>query len=357
MNILLAILALVLPPVHKPLAAPPVYPKHTVVPLAVVPTTQPALLLASLTARSNHVDLDPFTTYTVNPAITFNDRHHLTIDGHGATVQADPAMPQNGTQFSTLIFVDCSDITLRNIHFDGQRQNRPGPWGDASQTVYLIRCRDVTVADCTFKDDICDGVYGWAGGGQVQSGEECRDIKVLRCVFDNPGRNGISFTAAAHVVIDGCTFRHIRSGLNAGPNAGVDIEPNPGNPQGLTHDITISRCVAWDCVFGLEACQPMGCYNIVFADNLVANCDYGILTEHYGTAVHGNTVVGGAIYADNCDACRLFDNTVIGTEPSCCIYIDNNHIGNPTGHWVYGNKVHLVAGNTAPPNVVLSNNP
>ena len=358
-NMCLLLAAVFAPPHHAKLVAPATTQPVLLFPQRMgvsPPASQPAPTLNILAAQQDRIDLSPWNTYVVTSAVIWQSRSNITVDGHGATVLVDPSTSISQTEGSTFIFSSCSHVRVRNIHFDSQRQLRPGSWNANPQTLYLIKCRDVTVEDCTFTNDVCDGVYGW-GGGSPSFGDECRDIRVLRCTFDNSGRNAISFTAAAFVSIDHCEFRHIRAAMTT-INAGVDIEPNPTDPPGMCHDIHISNCTAVDCVFGLTGFNPSGTYNLVFVGNTVAYCDYGIITEHSGTIIHDNTVVGAAIYADNCDAAKVYNNTIVGTEPSCCIYIDNTHVPPPlVGHWVYGNKVHSVVGNLAPPNIVLSNNP
>lgn len=302
------------------------------------------------------VQLDSRSTYVLSAATTLSQLSDLVLDGRGATLQSDAALPVSGIDGSLLILDHCQRITLRNIHFDGNRQHRPGIFTSHPQTLYLISCRGVLIENCTFVNDACDGVYAWAGGGPTQMGQECRDVTVRGCTFDNPGRNGISLTCAAFCRIEDCTFRHIRSGLTT-INAGVDIEPNANNLPGQTHDIEVVDCHAVDCRFGLVSyVNTAGVYNLRFARCTAALCDVGIGAEASGTEICQCLTVGCPISVGNADACRVWGNTVIGSDPACCIYMDNHAIANPQGHWVYGNKAN-VAGNTAAPNVVKANKP
>ncbi|MGZ6997997.1 MAG: right-handed parallel beta-helix repeat-containing protein [Acidimicrobiia bacterium] len=167
--------------------------------------------------------------FTVEGIVYLKDRHGLTIEGNGATLQAKTdgaAAAPPGPQFRRgwprvrdhLDIQDSSSIVVRDLTVEGPNAaGRYVPKLEAQAAFSVRRSQDVTLDHVAGRNTYGDGVYITG----PTSGVHLRD-----CTFDHNGRQGVAVVAGTDITIDRCAIR------SPGRSA-IDLEPGRGAVTGV----------------------------------------------------------------------------------------------------------------------------
>jgi hypothetical protein len=306
--------------------------------------------LNALARAGGTLRLAPYATYLVNTPLDLRNTTGFTIDGAGATLRSAPGAPTAANVGETLRLIGCRNGHVINVQFDGNRANRPPSAQDGPPTLRLQGCVKIDVVGNTFTNAVLDGLFLWCAKDPTDPTDACKNINIADNTFDNPGRNGIS-------IIHGQACRVVNNNFsNANalpPAAGLDIEPNLGDAQGITHHILVDGNTFTNCALGAAAYHGKGgTHHVTYSNNRVQGCKDGLYTEAVGTVITGNTLENSALEVANTDMARVLGNVVVGSY----LYVDTNGIAAPVGHTVMGNVVDVLYANQAGSGAVVANN-
>jgi parallel beta-helix repeat protein len=270
------------------------------------------------------------------------------LDLTGAKLKATNA---NSANYRLVYFEQVSDCGIIGGEIDGDRASNTSG-GDQGHCVYIIlNCVDVVIQNVKAYNAIGDGIY---------TGRLCTGTKILNCVLTNNGRNNISVVSSSNVIIDGCDISNANGNL---PEAGIDVEPNPGDA--VSNNVVITNCHIYDngregVSFPAPAPTPLIETAIVSNCHIYNNGTQGIRASYVknlevsGCVIYGNGA--GGIYDTAAlatsltfDGNLIFGNTGSGIEGFASgTIISNNVIRNNTAwgvKWQFGQHV-TISGNT-----------
>ena len=162
------------------------------------------------------------TCYRIDKTVFVQNKHHLRIEGNGATLKAVLLGDRNRAQ---LVLQGGSDLTVHNLvirgaNFDGGKRNGYHPDLEAQHAFSVSGASDVVLDDVQAYDLYGDFVYIGSG----TRGETSRNVTVSNSEFSRSGRQGISITNAVDVTIKGNKIGEV-------PRSLFDIEPNVPTQQ------------------------------------------------------------------------------------------------------------------------------
>jgi hypothetical protein len=224
-------------------------------------------------------------TYDMSKAVIVNNTANLTIKGNGATLIALPAMPMdsNGCFF---MFQGCSALIISGLSFNGNAINR-GPIAAAPQGILLNWTNNVQIIGCNFMNSVCDDIFMWGGLNPTALSLACHNIRITGCSFENPARNAISVVNGVYVRIDHNRFNNIRA--NA-PMAAVDIEPNYGDLNGITHHVTMDNNTVTNCFHGMVCWNIAAPFEMHYDGNNFDGVDYPIENQAPASTIAWNHI-------------------------------------------------------------------
>ena len=169
--------------------------------------------------------------YWMDDTLVLDNRHHLTIDGNGATFFVKSA---GDLHRSNILLEDSADITIEHLTVQGAN-----PDGGAADDAYqpskehqhgfeLLSDTYVDLDDVAATDTYGDFVYV----GNLEDAPDSNAIEVENSSFARNGRQGISLAAAHNVLITQNTFSDMRMST-------FDFEP-VGPDQDVQH-VTIQN--------------------------------------------------------------------------------------------------------------------
>jgi len=173
--------------------------------------------------------------HDVGAQIVVRRRRDFAIFGNGRIRMADGAPVRSG--FSILAFVECSVFTVAWITFDGNRSRRI-PKEMPAHNVQFLGCHRFRVSGVRSVDAVVDGFY-IASPTPKDATSHCSDFMFDECVADGCFRQGMSIIQGHRGTLRNCVFTNTHG---TAPQAGLDLESNPGNPDGSISDITIDTC-------------------------------------------------------------------------------------------------------------------
>lgn len=280
----------------------------------------------------------------------------VTIYGNNAVLY----FPDETNNKKWLSFVDCKNITIDGIVFDGNRENqtivKTGVAGkDVTENcpaILLDNVENARITNCTFIDCQADGIQiDKIYYDQVATKSNVsRNVYIANNTFDKVGRNGVSVCHADGCIIIANIFRNI-SLFSTTIACGIDVEPNPeyefvavnvdisnnifencefginlslGSLNNNSHDISVSNnliCSTVGSEYGIYLSGREGkAYNVDVRNNDVSGTHFGI----YGTSVYkfkiinnnvhdlalGSTTYGGgvAVFFDKISYCEISKN-------------------------------------------------
>lgn len=188
------------------------------------------------------------------------------VDGHGLTYLVSEVNLKSDMEFRNFRFLSKTpgenlnspvtigayfdtdlreNITIRNVHIDGQRGEQVGDLTGAEDGG---RCgfrligpiENVLIEDCTATMTACDGLELHSGQGmetvkQYDRGIQ-RHIRVIRCSFTFNRRHGVALDACDDVVFTDCKFND-NGGTVAGTGDGAQPVLVGGIPFGAAADV------------------------------------------------------------------------------------------------------------------------
>jgi len=306
--------------------------------------------------------LVPAGTYLVN-TVASSDRG-LVVAGRmtlqlaqGAILKAIPNAARNSTILSV---AGASQVTILGGTLQGDRSGHSGTEGEWGMGLSIQNSRQVTVRGMVARDCWGDGFYISASA----------EVSLTEVLAQHNRRNGLSVTSC-----DGLTVRdsEFRESKGTEPEAGLDIEPNPGE--------TVRRVLITGCRFidnagsGLEDGVPDSNLGRAFISDVVIDgnsftgngrtpADGSIKTAIRISNCPGNRVTrniirnntGQGIYLRyNADDCEVSGNTVSGTAGDGIVQaacrgnrITANEVTGNSGHGILSKNCSgfSVGGNT-----------
>jgi parallel beta-helix repeat protein len=293
----------------------------------------------------------PSGTYMVNAAGNFTGiqmKSGVYLDLTGAKLKA---LSANSANYRLVAFQEVSGCGIIGGEIEGDRATNSAT-GEQGHCVFVIlNCSRLLFQNITISNAFGDGIY---------LGRLCSDLKVSNCTVTNNRRNNISVVSASNVFIDGCDISNANGTL---PEAGIDVEPNPGDA--VSSNVVISNCHIYGnahegVAFPAPAPTPLIENAIVSNCHIYNNGTQGIRASYVknlevsGCVIYGNG--GGGIYDTsalatslNIDGNIIFGNTGSGVEGFASgTIISNNTIRNNTQwgiRWRFGQQV-TISGNT-----------
>jgi concanavalin A-like lectin/glucanase superfamily protein/pectate lyase-like protein len=166
---------------------------------------------------------------------------------------------------------DSKNITISNICIDGNRQTR-NPQDETSGTsiIHIYKnCNGTRLNDLLLINSVMDAIYITAV--ESDSSTFTTDFEMRNCILSNSYRNNMSIIRGQNFKIIGCEFNNANG---HDPEAGIDLEPNPGGA-----DLGYANILIDSCKF----------YN---------NNDFGIQLA-YAATICGTTTIKDSIFDDN----------------------------------------------------------
>ena len=316
-------------------------------------------------------------TAAINTAVTYaNSVGGGVVTFPFGTYMVNASGTTTGIQLKTGVYLNLTGAKLKALSFNSpdyrlvwiQEQSNCGVIGGeiegdkltttATSTnaqghgIYIIlNCANVTVQGVKVYNCYGDGIY---------TGRLCTGTKITNCVLTNNGRNNISVVSSSNVVIDGCDISNANGNL---PEAGIDVEPNPGDA--VSNNVVITNCHIYGNTnegisFPAPAPTPLIETAIVANCHIYNNGTQGIRASYVknlevtGCVIYGNGAGGiqdtaALATSFNIDGNIIYGNTGSGIEGfSSGSIISNNTIRNNTQwgiKWQFGQHV-TIAGNT-----------
>ena len=174
----------------------------------------------------------PGGTYYINvdEMLRLNSGQTLTLSDE-ATLQA---LPTSSSLYGIIAIFGVSDVTVTGGRIVGDRWSHEGTQGEWGMGIYLgYGASNVEISDIYISDCWGDGVYFGNGDTPISY------VTIDNVTCDNNRRQGMSISNAIHITVTNSTFKNTHG---TAPEAGIDIEPDPGN---TLYDITIqnTQCI------------------------------------------------------------------------------------------------------------------
>lgn len=225
----------------------------------------------------------PAGTYLVSEDIPLVSDMILQGEGYNAVIKR----AGNGlNNYNMLLCNGLDNVTIRNIHIQGDRAEHEGTDGEWGMCISLQDSSNIIIEHCKLTDGWGDGVYiGTAAG------EGCNNITIDNCIIDHNRRNGVSVIECDGFRLRNCLISNT-DGTN--PRAGIDFEPNEA-------DQMIVNCLVENCIFSGNLTDISFYDRSNSAQVDIRNCQmgskYGILYESIIPEAKATT---GGITVINC---------------------------------------------------------
>jgi polygalacturonase len=168
--------------------------------------------------------------------IVLSGRRNFKIAGNGQLAMGNGAPVAVG--YSALVFKNCSDFQFSGVTIDGNRGSRR-PKEVMAHNIQFQSCHNFKVENVASLNAVCDGFY-IASPTPTDVSSHCSDFTFEDCRAEKCSRQGMSIIQGHRGTIRNCTFSNTH-GIS--PQAGIDLESNPGNPVGSIDTITIEGCL------------------------------------------------------------------------------------------------------------------
>jgi hypothetical protein len=202
--------------------------------------------------------------YRVEDVLKVTDKHHVTLDGNGATLEATT---KGYRERNLVTFEGGSDLVVRNFHLEGAHHNAgaEGVYVAGLEGQHGLRIRGTQ--RMLIEDNEIEGVYG----DFIYLGAELRrklptfrwpasDVVIRDNVLHSNGRQGMSFTTARRVLVQHNDIDDVKRtvfdfepGASGARNQDVTIDDNrvgshhlnfvSGGGNGTTNDIAVTNNV------------------------------------------------------------------------------------------------------------------
>lgn len=254
-------------------------------------TDETSKIQAAITAAANQITLDNGTYVVGDIAIPSNK----TLIGPGTIKYKN-----NTAAFSILISTGATNITFRDITFDGNTINQSS-WDQRRHALTILDSSHVLVEGCNFINLIADGIYISHSPSAVAPFTGSSDVRISGCSFvgSNTNRNGISVVCGRRYSVIGNYFEGM-----AGPTmpGAIDIEPDASTEFGtdgvIANNIFIGcrNSVSLSNIKAAEMSRHTISGNLIFATgtpNPANTCCNGInIVTNSSASISGNSIVG-----------------------------------------------------------------
>jgi hypothetical protein len=207
--------------------------------------------------------------YTVSRGFTIVRKSRFRIGGTGTIVMRVGVPVDYG--YWMLYLVELSSLT-----FDANRAAR-SPREVPAHSISFQSCSRFRCVDVHAVNAVCDGFYlASATPGRPET--HCRDFQFLNCAADNCFRQGCSIIQGHGGLFRGGAFTNTNG---TAPAAGIDLEADPGDPEGAISDIAIENVrFAGNRGFGLlvstvARARDVTVVDCVFEDNAAGAISWG----------------------------------------------------------------------------------
>jgi hypothetical protein len=234
----------------------------------------------------------PNGTYIVNPLVGI-----APVNNQRITLEQEAVLQSSATS-SSGVFHAVKILNVSNVIFEGgtvigERVTHVGVTGESGMGIYVANGSGITIKDVQIKDCWGDGIYVGGTGTTGQS----TNVRIENVTSDNNRRQGLTIAAAYSVVVDGGRFTNTNG---VAPEAGIDIEPNPG--KGPVENVVVqnARCSS-NNGSGIAVSQTI-CKNVKLVNNTcISNVKDGITSGYIGSdlAILGNTITGNGDHGIN----------------------------------------------------------
>lgn len=261
-------------------------------------------------------------------------KSNITMIMHGVTLKV---IPNNKDHYTCLNISNCQNVKIVGGTLLGERTqhtNSPtyGDFGDQwGYGVAIVGSSDIIIEDVRADNFTGDGFYV----GADNTGLLSANVTFKDCIAHNNRRNGMSVTGLYTGTIENCTFRQSNGWL---PEAGLDIEPNPGRTvDGLViKDSKFLGNNSYGLLFGSINAATRSGQNCVVTNNVAR---YNKSSGFYINKGWNNTI------SDN----QSFENDENG------IVIYESHYNTVEGNKAHLNKMHGFSIGFAEGNNILGN--
>jgi hypothetical protein len=242
----------------------------------------------------------PDGTYYINVdrSLQTNTNQTLIMSDHAVL----RALPSDRACTSVITVEKDTNVVISGGQIIGERYSHTGSTGEWGMGINVLGSDNVTISNITVQDCWGDGFYlGGSVEGDKATGST--NVKLENVIADNNRRQGLSITNATQVTVTGSIFKNTNG---VAPEAGIDIEPNPGE---FTGDITITNTQCYNnagsgldlmgCSERIEKVTVRGCsfsgnsahgINIVNARELVFNDTVSSNNSDYGISIPRDTL-------------------------------------------------------------------
>jgi parallel beta-helix repeat protein len=254
--------------------------------------------------------LVPDGVYMVNAtAIQSGGNHGLALKS-AMTLKLSPgavlkAIPNAVDTYAIVMLSGLSDVSIVGGTIEGERKDHMGSAGESGMGISIESSQNVVVEALTAKECWGDGFY--------VSGTS-KKVTFCGVTSDHNRRQGMSIVGADGVLVQGSTFQNTTGTL---PEAGIDIEPNPGE---TVNDVLIQACTFIN--------NAGGAFQTGVPDANTGK-SFVTLVVFDGNTVTGNGVgpVGGgyrmALQVTNSDGTKLTNNILDGNTGEGIRLTDN----------------------------------
>ena len=98
------------------------------------------------------------------------------FDGQKMTIMAaDNQQTDTADHGDTLRLVKCSNVTIRNFTFNGNRDNRGG-FAGSPVTIRLNGCTDIVIENCIFLNGVCADIFLWCYASPQDPNDHCLSL-------------------------------------------------------------------------------------------------------------------------------------------------------------------------------------
>lgn len=257
-------------------------------------------------------------TYLINFDFRMLPKSNSLIIGNNTIIKIEGSY--DATYYAMCEFTNVSNITIKNITFDGSKANNVQNSGNGGHCIVVNDSKNINIINCTLKNAWYDGIL------IDNYSKLLDDITIIdNCIFDGVRRNGISITSSPNTKITNCKFQNITEEL---PMAGIDIEPYNINSS-IIGNIIIDNCYFNNVRLAisnyLDKNSDFDLFNINVS-NININNKNSSLDETFGLQCGylNNSVARGNIKFENIN----ISNTSIGLHfrdfnRQCPIYCNN----------------------------------
>lgn len=141
---------------------------------------------------------------------------------------------------------DISNITIEGLTIIGDKTTHTGTTGQWGFGVGIFGTHDINIRGCKISNCWGDGIYigRWDNGETIPE-----NIFIENNVISSNRRNNISIVSGHNIIIDGNV---ISDASGQSPQAGIDIEPDPGTVDDIEHVIINDNIIDGNTALGVQ---------------------------------------------------------------------------------------------------------